>query len=222
MSVFCITRSLPALVLGAAILGLVPAARATTVTSGDISVTLGQEGGNAETKIYFDALTPTTSVIGHVGSQTDSRELTFSSTVNVDGKNGFASIDAIGGGNAVYHDLTVTAPTGYIFTDLIFDTQKAAQVSITGYNGLTVVGTYSNDDVKNGLDEFLALATNGKTFTSLKITSTDGFSEIKQFEISGFAPAVPEPSTWAMMILGFAGVGFMAYRRKSKPALMAA
>jgi PEP-CTERM motif len=29
--------------------------------------------------------------------------------------------------------------------------------------------------------------------------------------------AVPEPSTWAMMILGFVGVGFMAYRRKSKP-----
>jgi len=28
------------------------------------------------------------------------------------------------------------------------------------------------------------------------------------------APPVPEPSTWAMMILGFAGVGFMAYRRK--------
>jgi outer membrane lipase/esterase len=34
--------------------------------------------------------------------------------------------------------------------------------------------------------------------------------------------AVPEPSTWAMMILGFAGVGFMAYRRKSKPVLIAA
>jgi hypothetical protein len=30
--------------------------------------------------------------------------------------------------------------------------------------------------------------------------------------------AVPETSTWAMMLLGFAGVGFMAYRRKSKPA----
>ena len=26
--------------------------------------------------------------------------------------------------------------------------------------------------------------------------------------------AVPEPSTWAMMILGFFGLGFMAYRRK--------
>lgn len=31
--------------------------------------------------------------------------------------------------------------------------------------------------------------------------------------------AVPEASTWAMMILGFAGVGFMAYRRKGRPAL---
>jgi PEP-CTERM motif len=34
--------------------------------------------------------------------------------------------------------------------------------------------------------------------------------------------AVPEPSTWALMLLGFAGVGFLAYRRKSKPALAAA
>jgi hypothetical protein len=35
----------------------------------------------------------------------------------------------------------------------------------------------------------------------------------------GEVGAVPEPSTWAMMALGFAGTGFMAYRRKSKPAL---
>jgi hypothetical protein len=34
--------------------------------------------------------------------------------------------------------------------------------------------------------------------------------------------AVPEPSTWAMMLLGFGGLGFMAYRRKSMPALIAA
>ena len=34
--------------------------------------------------------------------------------------------------------------------------------------------------------------------------------------------SIPEPSIWAMMILGFAGVGFMAYRRKSTAALMGA
>ena len=32
--------------------------------------------------------------------------------------------------------------------------------------------------------------------------------------VTQLAAAVPEPSTWAMMILGFAGVGFMAYRRR--------
>jgi PEP-CTERM motif len=30
---------------------------------------------------------------------------------------------------------------------------------------------------------------------------------------------VPEPSTWAMMIIGFLGVGLLAYRRKSKSEL---
>jgi hypothetical protein len=39
---------------------------------------------------------------------------------------------------------------------------------------------------------------------------------------NGISGAVPEPSTWAMLVLGFAGIGFMAYRRKSKPALMIA
>jgi hypothetical protein len=37
---------------------------------------------------------------------------------------------------------------------------------------------------------------------------------------TGFTRAVPEPSTWAMMILGFAGVGFMAYRRRNKTAML--
>ena len=33
--------------------------------------------------------------------------------------------------------------------------------------------------------------------------------------VGSITAAVPEPSTWAMMILGFMGVGFMAYRRRS-------
>jgi hypothetical protein len=33
-------------------------------------------------------------------------------------------------------------------------------------------------------------------------------------EGTGITAAVPEPSTWAMMILGFCGLGFIAYRRK--------
>jgi PEP-CTERM motif len=37
----------------------------------------------------------------------------------------------------------------------------------------------------------------------------------------GVASAVPEAGTWAMMMLGFAGIGLMAYRRRG-PALTAA
>jgi hypothetical protein len=48
-------------------------------------------------------------------------------------------------------------------------------------------------------------------------TDTNG----NTFSIAAVAPAVPEPSTWAILLLGFAGLGFMAYRRKSKPSLMA-
>jgi hypothetical protein len=39
------------------------------------------------------------------------------------------------------------------------------------------------------------------------------------FRLNGIITSVPERSTWAMMILGFAGLGFLAYRRNSKMAL---
>lgn len=47
------------------------------------------------------------------------------------------------------------------------------------------------------------------------LTATaDLYAEVTS-DTSGTIGAVPEPSTWAMMILGFSGVGFMAYRRRS-------
>jgi phospholipase/lecithinase/hemolysin len=40
--------------------------------------------------------------------------------------------------------------------------------------------------------------------------------------VSGTQPAVPEPSTWAMMLLGFAGLGFAyAFHRSRRRALLA-
>ena len=35
-------------------------------------------------------------------------------------------------------------------------------------------------------------------------------------ELTQSVASVPEPSTWAMMVLGFAGVGYMAHRRRSR------
>jgi PEP-CTERM motif len=38
--------------------------------------------------------------------------------------------------------------------------------------------------------------------------------DLEQTSVGG----VPEPSTWAMIILGFCGLGFVAYRRKQNGA----
>jgi hypothetical protein len=39
---------------------------------------------------------------------------------------------------------------------------------------------------------------------------------------NGVAVSTPEPSTWAMMVLGFAGVGFVGYRKSRKAVAVAA
>jgi hypothetical protein len=102
---------------------------------------------------------------------------------------------------------------------------------------------YAVDDTKNGsyttLSFDLTSASAGNILTLASFTAThyntgddDVFfgSDIKLADGStgnvgallagdpGVQAAVPEPSTWAMMILGFFGVGFMAYRRRSTPA----
>lgn len=48
--------------------------------------------------------------------------------------------------------------------------------------------------------------------------SGDRIYALSDFSLTQVA-AVPEPSTWAMMILGFCGLGFMAYRRRSTATL---
>jgi hypothetical protein len=66
----------------------------------------------------------------------------------------------------------------------------------------------------------LQIFTNATSYTDPFATITD--SDGDRFQVAVVAPAVPEASTWAMLLLGFTGVGFVTYRRKSKPALMVA
>jgi hypothetical protein len=58
----------------------------------------------------------------------------------------------------------------------------------------------------------------GFNSSGVAVTGLDEAGEVFGYYVE---TAVPEPSTWAMLLLGFAGMGFMVYRQKSKPALMA-
>src|SRR6267378_2530077 len=143
-----------------AVLGFAPDAHAVLAetTTGNITVTLGQ--APIEPHIFLDVQNTSNVTFGHVGSQTGdpgTPVITFTADAVVDAKNGFASIDAVGGGNAVYHSLMISVPTGFIFTDLVFDTLKNDQLTVTGSNG----GVYTASGLPSGLNEFLSLAING-------------------------------------------------------------
>ncbi|CUT12558.1 hypothetical protein BF49_7138 [Bradyrhizobium sp.] len=183
-------------------------------TTGDLKVDIGQNNSADEVKVYLDKLTGMT-ITGHIGSQSGTTLVTFKSDINVDAKDGFASIDATGNGRSQtpYHDLLITIAAGFTFTDLVFDVLNPSPFTITASN----LGFSSLSDLPNGNTEFTALAIHGTNLTSIALHSDLGFTQIKQFELSGVmaVTAVPEPTTWAMMLLGFAGVGFLAYRRRS-------
>jgi hypothetical protein len=84
----------------------------------------------------------------------------------------------------------------------------AAQAAIWAVEykiGVTSTDTTIGTDIANDL----LLRDNHSGF-ALGLVPTDGSTT--QAQITG---GVPEPATWAMMLVGFLGVGFMAYRRKS-------
>jgi hypothetical protein len=103
-------------------------------------------------------------------------------------------------------------------TDLIGDTA----FPIDG-NGLIFAVNTPNDP---GLDLGLNIwSTGGETYAAFVAgNALPGTTDIVYQQINDvsatFTAAVPEPSTWAMMILGFCGLGFMAYRRKQNGAAL--
>jgi hypothetical protein len=86
--------------------------------------------------------------------------------------------------------------TGY--TALMSGTSQGVDITLSG----------ANDSYKYYA---FGLAPNLPSADNVLLVSIDGTAPP-----SGVNPGVPEASTWAMMILGFCGVGFIAYRRKTK------
>lgn len=72
----------------------------------------------------------------------------------------------------------------------------------------------SSYDINPGFQSYSLNATDVHT---IRITSNN-FFQLDNLVVSS---AVPEPTTWAMMILGFASVGFMTYRRRRTATLAA-
>jgi hypothetical protein len=127
----------------------------------------------------------------------------------------WVSVDAAGGpGNStVVFETTFTADSLDTVSGL-WGTDNFGSLVV---NGITVAQLVNTDPANfNQLHAFSFIPKLGDNILEVSLTDT---GPPTAFRIDGFAGAVPEPSTWAMMILGFAGIGFMAYRRKGQGAL---
>jgi hypothetical protein len=136
-----------------------------------------------------------------------------------------------GGGNGwVVFNLENLNTNTFVINDRIFLTADNASSSITR-------------DLFLGAGDYLfnwsmeADAQSGSSAGGVAASSTADLSNTGRLTIDALTPgasltflsganyssdavsAVPEPSTWAMMLLGFAGVGFMACRRKVKASI---
>lgn len=115
-------------------------------------------------------------------------------------------LSVLGGG---YIDISFSARNSIGFFWGSVDTYNSLQFS----NGDTFTGSQLSPLLSPtgcqgspACNSYVTLTSN-TPFTSVRLLSSSN-----SFEITNIS-AVPEPSTWAMMILGFLGLGFLGYRK---------
>jgi hypothetical protein len=113
-----------------------------------------------------------------------------------------------GGGNGAYVGGLSDFTTKFqlqAFTDASFTTLLGGPIVV-------------NKSISDGFLSVVSLGDLSARFLQYEVLAT-GYVNPGLSDIHFVTTAVPESSTWAMLILGFAGVGFMAYRRKSQGTL---
>ena len=100
-------------------------------------------------------------------------------------------------------------------SNAVGDAMQMLSLTFTGSQSGTFTSTLGN-----GSNFFSGLATGSDFFTKISFDATGvGTRDLRQVRVSGIvtAPisAVPEPATWAMMLIGFGLIGSYMRRRKT-------
>jgi hypothetical protein len=203
--------------LASATLGLAfvaaPAQAAITVCTSGTSCVSGT------TTVNLGAFTNAPVVTGTVGI--GGPLVTFTSTQgNLSTNPGAATVFTASG--AALTNLTFEILTGFSAAEFNLENGTASSfvISLTDSAGDIFNQTVSKLQGSNIFD-IIALA--GTTYTSATLVSTGdgGFADFKQLRVvPAITSAVPEPGTWALMLLGFGGMGFSMRRRRRVAGLM--
>jgi hypothetical protein len=245
------TLATAALGLAAGLGSPVTRAHAAVVCAGGSADLVCSSGDGDESKLFEIKATGVTTFFNSIGTNTSVEDVQTDTNVKVDTSNGFGEVKPSTKGDSwITTTFSPTATSAFAWDGLfvrgqIIDASKTSKfdgdlfASVTQVNGVTTsfewTGLKTNADFGTlGFDEpllSLGVAISSATFS---LNGTGGiFKSMKQFEVSdctvasgcmggGGQPGVPEPSTWALLMLGFAGLGFAAFRRaKARPAFMA-
>lgn len=203
------------LAAGLALAGVSPASAAVTICLGG-----GCAGGNPLSQVQFTSGQSGTSIDATLNNAPGT--VTFSSleTLKTHG-NGQASLMALDG--VLDNPLTITYADGLISKlELSLDAGVTGNISFSFLGGDSDGVTLAPYALGNSANVYNAL--NG-TFKSVTVSFLNSATvkDVKQVRVTAapVASAVPEPATWALMLLGFGAVGasLRVRNRKAKPAL---
>jgi hypothetical protein len=144
-------------------------------------------------------------------------------TATMDGVNTSLTSVTLSGDSktATYTGTTFISSAGTVNLELIATITSAGSTWMTdpaGISGPAVVANVTGSEFDVSLT-WLASDSHFPTFTTFTTVAFNSGVGEASANVTGnffYVAAVPEPSTWAMIILGFAGIGFTAYRRKSR------
>lgn len=159
--------------------------------------------------------------------------VTFTNTLGLLA-NASGQSSATNGSGTLTGTTSIVIASGFKFDAISFNLQgtpgnaipEATSVFVEALNGGDVIGSGTLDLGGNGENRIRIVGDAGEIFTSFRITLTptggtvDSISQVRIGGVAAFpgGPAVPEPTTWAMMLSGFGMLGAAA-RRRTRPAV---
>ena len=151
---------------------------------------------------------------GEVFGNVDGALVTFTSTniLSVNG-NGEATIDA----NDLSNLQVVFAATN-TYSDITFAIKPINNGTFSlNING-GAIEFLTNTLTGGGENKFIVSATGGDFINTLNFTFTPAVDDAKQFRLA-IGGQIPEPATWAMMVIGFGGLGAVLRSKRRRQRL---
>ncbi|UPK03727.1 PEPxxWA-CTERM sorting domain-containing protein [Bradyrhizobium sp. 170] len=135
-------------------------------------------------------------------------------------------VSTLNSGAFIEQALATTAGQSYDLSFFVTEGAGPTSELTVFWNGVKIADVLNpaNNTYPGGWNQFTytgLLATSAVTSLQVHGRQDPGGMAFDDFDVHASVAAIPEPSTWAMMILGFAGVGFMTYRRRKVAALAA-